>query len=84
MQKTARATKINGFEIDVYSNRLLYITGLINLMTTCIEDGNPYTENICNILLSLNILEDLILSKPGNFSFKLEVTNFFFNCHLKN
>lgn len=56
MQKGAKTTKVNGFEIDVYSNRLLYITCLVNLMTTCIEDGNPFTENICNILLSLNIV----------------------------
>lgn len=64
------------------ANRQLYIITLINLLMTCSEERNSYTENICQILIPYKVVDELLFSKPKNFCFKLEIIKFLFHVHI--
>ena len=73
---------INGNRVLVLPSNICYIVAYMNLLTTCTEEKNAFSENICQNLLNLDTLNKFILYSDLNIVLKHSILLFFYHVYL--
>lgn len=73
---------IAGNRVIVLPANICYIIAYMNLLTTCTEEKNAFSENICQNLLNLDTLNKFILYQDLSIVLKHSILYFFFHVYL--
>lgn len=73
---------INGSRVLVLPAKICYVAAYMNLLTTCTEEKNAFSENICQNLLNLDTLNKFIKHKDLNIVLKHSILLFFYHVYL--
>lgn len=74
--------KKNYLKIFKIPSKLCYIIAYLDLLTSCTEDKNAFSENICQNLVNLENLKKLLDRKEFNIIIKYSLTMFFYHVYL--
>jgi hypothetical protein len=77
-------SKLGNKDVVILPPDLCYIISYIDLLTSCAEDRNPFSENICQSILSMETIELLLAREEIEVVLKKPLVNFFYHVYLAN
>jgi hypothetical protein len=77
-------SKLGNKDVVILPPDLCYIISYIELLTSCAEDRNPFSENICQSILSMEMLDSLLGRDDIEVVLKKPLVSFFYHVYLAN